>query len=92
MATETEMAPNSEIDQVLSQTDMGAWISKNKTIVIVLLVVIIGGIFAWGGYNSIADKKAQEHAATIYSFQESSYTELIEKKLSLVSSLQNTWP
>lgn len=81
MATETEMAPNNEIDKVLSQTDMGAWIAKNKTIVIVLLVVIIGGIFAWGGYNSLANKKAQEHAATIYSFQESSYTELIEKKI-----------
>lgn len=81
MATETEMAPNREIDQVLSQTEMGEWIAKNKTTVIVLLVVIIGGIFAWGGYSSMANKKAQEHAATVYSFQESTYTQLIEKKI-----------
>jgi predicted negative regulator of RcsB-dependent stress response len=81
MATKTDMAPNREIDQVLSQTDMGEWIAKNKTIVIVFLVVIIGGIFAWGGYSNLASKRAQEHAATIYAFQEGVYTGLIDKKV-----------
>ncbi len=81
MATKTDMAPNTEIDNVLSQTEMGEWIAKNKTMVVVLLVVIIGGIFAYGGYSSMANKKAQEHAASIYTFQEGPYTQLIDKKI-----------
>jgi predicted negative regulator of RcsB-dependent stress response len=81
MATKTDMAPNTEIDNVLSQTEMGEWIAKNKTMVIVFLVVIIGGIFAYGGYSTMANKKAQEHAATIYTFQEGAYTQLIDEKI-----------
>ena len=81
MATETDMAPNREIDQVLNQTEVGEWIAKNKTAVIGLVVLIIVGVFGWGGYQQVADKKAQKYGDRIYKFQEGPYTQLIDKKL-----------
>ncbi len=82
MATDTEMAPNREIDQVLNQTEIGAWIAKNKAVVVIFAVLLFGGIFGWGGYHSLQGKKEQELGKKIYEFQESSYTQLIDKKLS----------
>lgn len=81
MATETKMAPNSEIDQVLGRTEVGHWISQNKNITIGLVVLLIAGIFGWGGYNQIKGNKEQELGDKIYKFQESAYTQLIDKKI-----------
>lgn len=81
MATETEMAPNRDIDQVLNQTEIGHWISKNKNLVIVLVVLLFAGIFGWGGYNQVKGDKEQALGDKIYQFQEGAYTQLIDKKM-----------
>lgn len=81
MATDTKMAPNREIDEVLGQTEFGEWISKNKTATVSLVGLLILGIFGWGGYQSVQNKKEQELNNKIYTFQEGAYTQLIDKKL-----------
>ena len=74
MATDHTAAPNRGIDDILQQTEMGSFISKNKSLfigIVVLALLAVAGFGAWTYFSGERDKKVQ---AELYEFSKGSLT------------------
>ncbi|PIK15948.1 tetratricopeptide repeat protein [Halobacteriovorax sp. JY17] len=79
MATAT--TPHNPVDEALYETELGAFIAKNKSSVIGLVVLIILGVFAWGGYVAYKSSQNDKLGAVVYEFKAKSFDSLVTKKI-----------
>lgn len=84
----------SSIDEALGQTEFGGWIAQNKSPVLAAVVLLIVGVFAFGGYRQYTISKNNENSDQLYT--------LVSEKLPLYekgelkaedfsSTLKNKW-
>src|SRR5690606_1198275 len=81
MATDNTAAPNRGIDDILKQTEMGSFISNNKSLfisVIVLALLSVAGFGVWTYVSGERDKKVQTE---LYEFSKGSLSALQSKTL-----------
>lgn len=81
MATDNTAAPNRGIDDILQQTEMGNFISKNKSLAIGLVVLSILGVAGFGVWNWMSSKRNVEAETAIHEFNQGSLKSLTDKKL-----------
>lgn len=68
MNNATTSAPNRNLDQILDEGNIQGFISKNKSALIALLVLIIGGVIGFGIYRHFDDKSQADFNSKIYTF------------------------
>jgi len=78
----TTPTAHNPVDEVLNETELGAIIAKNKGLIIGLVVLIIAGVFAWGGYNTFTTSKNDELGSIVFNFKNANFKNLTEKKMS----------
>lgn len=81
MATDNTAAPNRGIDDILQQTEMGSFISKNKSLAIGLVVVAILGVAGFGIWNFMSSKRNTAAETAVHEFTQGSLKSLVEKKI-----------
>lgn len=69
MNNATTPAQNRNIDQILDEGNIQSYISKNKSAFIALLVIIIGGVIAFGLFRHFNDKSQDDYNTKIYTFE-----------------------
>ncbi len=67
--TDSTNTPNqgTSIDEALGQTEFGGWIAQNKVPVLSAVILIIVGVFAFGGYRHMVETKNNEGSNALYS-------------------------
>jgi predicted negative regulator of RcsB-dependent stress response len=78
----TPTAPHNPVDELLKETDLGSFIANNKNILLGLLIAIVIGVFAWGGYTNFTSKKNDELGAIVFNFKTNNFKNLTDKKIS----------
>ena len=63
---------NQVLDEALNQTELGAFISKYKIPVFVVLILGVLGVFGYGIYNQVQSKTHDEYNSKIDQFRASS--------------------
>lgn len=81
MATDNTAAPNRGIDDILQQTEMGSFISKNKSLAIGVVVLAILGVAGFGVWTWMSSKRNVAAETAVYEFNQGSLKSLVEKKL-----------
>jgi len=92
MATDNTAAPNRGIDDILEQTEMGAFIAKNKVLMIGVVVVALTGVVGFGVWNWMHSKRNIQAETAIYEYGQGSLKSFSEKKIDaagLVSGFKN---
>jgi predicted negative regulator of RcsB-dependent stress response len=84
----TTPTTHNPVDEILKETELGTFIANNKGAIIGLVVAIIIGVFAWGGYTNFKSNKNDELGAIVFNFQQTSYKNLVEKKMTTVEFLK----
>lgn len=79
MATTT--SPHNPVDEALQETELGAFIAKNKSSVIGFVVLIILGVFAWGGYAVYESNKNDELSSVAFDFKNKNFSNLVSKSM-----------
>lgn len=77
----TSPTAHNPVDEILKETELGTFIANNKTPIIGFVVAVILGVFAWGGYTNFKSNKNDELGAVVFNFKQSSYKQLVDKKL-----------
>ncbi|MGB0453066.1 MAG: tetratricopeptide repeat protein [Bacteriovoracaceae bacterium] len=72
---------NDAVAEALNGTALGAFIAKNRYLVIGLVVVLIVGIFGYGILNEQKKKGLAHNAQLIYDFEQKYYAPLRDKKV-----------
>jgi predicted negative regulator of RcsB-dependent stress response len=78
----TTPTTHNPVDDVLNETELGSFIAKNKGLIIGLVVLVIAGVFAWGGYNTFTTNKNDELSSIVFNFKNENFKNLTEKKMS----------
>ena len=78
----TPTAPHNPVDELLKETELGSFIANNKNILIGLLIAIVIGVFAWGGYTNFKSNKDDEFGAIVFNFKTNNFKNLTDKKTS----------
>lgn len=83
MATTTSpsSASGNEVNELLNQTEVGSFIAKNKTAVLVLIAVVIVGVFAYGYYRHANGVKRDAYANELYTYTTKSLEDFKGDKL-----------
>lgn len=81
MATDNTAAPNRGIDDILQQTEMGSFISKNKSLAIGLVVVAVLGVAGFGVWSWMSSKRNVEAETAVHEFNQGSLKALSEKQI-----------
>lgn len=92
MATDNTAAPNRGIDDILEQTEMGAFIAKNKVLMIGVVVAALAGVIGFGVWNWMHSKRNIQAETAIYEYGQGSLKSFSEKKIdgaALLSGFQN---
>lgn len=82
------------IDEALGHTEFGGWIAQNKMPVISAIVLLIVGVFAFGGYRQYSITKNNENADALYRVVNTKLASFEEGKTSaeeLVNSFNSAW-
>jgi predicted negative regulator of RcsB-dependent stress response len=64
------MGEESKIDQILNQTEIGAFIAKYKVAFAVGLVLLIVGVFGYGIWDHLKAQSDQEHASALHLYRQ----------------------
>lgn len=80
MATAT--TPHNPVDEALQETELGAFISNNKSSVIGFVILLILGVFAWGGYTAYKSSQDDKLGAVVYDFKAKNFNSLVSKTMS----------
>jgi predicted negative regulator of RcsB-dependent stress response len=89
MTNTTTAAPNRNISQIQASGDVGGFIQKNKTLLIVLFVVLAVAIIGIGFYGQMADETKAKYNSEIYNFEQNNlkkYSETGADSKSVVES------
>lgn len=78
----TENAQNTNVDDLLQQTEIGSLIAKNKMAVILGVVFILLAVVGYGFFSTYQGKVTREVNNTSYRFTQDVFTSLKDKKLS----------
>lgn len=92
MATDNTAAPNRGIDDILEQTEMGAFIAKNKVLIIGIVVAALAGVAGFGVWNWMQSSKNVQAETAIYEYSQGSLKSFVDKKIdaaALVTGFQN---
>src|SRR5690606_39945978 len=81
MATDNTASPNRGIDDILQQTEMGSFISKNKSLAIGVVVLALLGVAGFGAWTFLSSKRNVEAETAIHEFNQGSLKSLVDKKL-----------
>lgn len=81
MSTNNTAAPNRGIDDILQQTEMGSFISKNKSLAIAVVVISLLGVGGYGVWSWMSSKKNAEAETAIFEFNEGSLKSYSEAKI-----------
>ncbi|AYF44737.1 MULTISPECIES: tetratricopeptide repeat protein [Halobacteriovorax] len=65
----TQVAPNEGLNSELNSTELGAFIAKNKALVIGLILLIIGATAGYGIFSYVKNQQNEKAAQTLYSFE-----------------------
>ena len=82
------------IDSELQETSFGAWIAKNKSLTIGIVVAIFLGLVGYGIFNHFQTKKNNENATALYNFTQTELVQFREGKLeakALVEKYESLW-
>jgi predicted negative regulator of RcsB-dependent stress response len=74
-------APNTEIDQLLNETDLGRFMAQNKVIIISLITLIIVGTFGYGLYYSNKSQSNDLASDKAYQFRENNFKKFEKKEI-----------
>ncbi len=81
MANETTVGNSAPFQEAMNETEIGAFLLKNKATVGIILGVVLLGLVGFGIYNYTDGKKAEQAATLVFQFRESSLKSYQEKKL-----------
>lgn len=73
--------PNTDVEQMLKETELGDFLSRHRTSAIALVILILVGVFGYGIFNSMNEKKIDKVSSTIFEFESTSLKNLKDKKL-----------
>lgn len=93
-AAPTQATTTQSIDGELKETSLGAWIAKNKSLTITIVVLIFVGLIGFGVFNHFQTKKNNENAAKLFNFTQTQLVQFREGKLEaqeLVKQYQSIW-
>ncbi|WP_372655485.1 YfgM family protein [Halobacteriovorax sp.] len=79
MATAT--TPHNPVDEALQATELGTFISRNKASVIGFVILLILGVFAWGGYSVYSSNKNDELSSVVYEYKNKNLGALVAKTM-----------
>lgn len=65
----TQVAPNEGLNSELNSTELGAFIAKNKALVIGLILLIISATAGYGIFSYVKSEKNKNAAAALYAFE-----------------------
>jgi predicted negative regulator of RcsB-dependent stress response len=78
MTNQTAVAPNRNINEILSSGDVGGFIQKNKNLVIALFVLLTVVVIGAGFYIQMSDESRSENNAEIYKFEQNNLKQYTE--------------
>jgi predicted negative regulator of RcsB-dependent stress response len=78
----SENAKNTNVDDLLKQTEIGSFIAKNKTAVISVIVLVLLLVVGFGFYSTYQGKVTKEVTNVAYRFTNDVFAPLQAKKLS----------
>ena len=70
------------VDELLGQTELGSFISRNRNLIIGVVVFLLFSVIGYGGYSTYATKNSEKYGNRIFEFHTSEFTNLKEKKMS----------
>lgn len=65
----TTTTPNRNINQIIDDGDVGAYVTKNKNALIAIIVGILVAVVGFGLYSTLADKSKTEYNSKVYAFE-----------------------
>jgi predicted negative regulator of RcsB-dependent stress response len=71
----------SRVDEVLNETEIGSIIAANKTIVIILVVLALGGVLGYGLYTVQSQKANDKNSSIMFNFTKDNFESFKNKKL-----------
>ncbi len=77
----TENAKNTNVDDLLQQTELGSFIARNKTGVIAGVVVLLLLVVGYGFYSTYQQKQQERVSAIAYDFSQKYVQQLTDKKI-----------
>jgi len=96
MATKTESAnslrnaPSTPVDEILKETEVGVFIAKYKGPLLIVTVLIIVSVIAWGIYSNQVNNVNAKSSDLVYGFEKSTMSAYQEGKVSDSELLQKT--
>lgn len=70
MKSEIQTGPEAQVVTELNDTELGAWIVRNKILLTILLVVILGCLGGLGVYNAQTKKRNLAFSSRLYQFDQ----------------------
>lgn len=67
--TNTTSTPNRDLNQILDEANVQSFMSKNKTALLAVLVLLIGAVIGFGFYMNYADKSKAEYNSDIHLYE-----------------------
>ncbi len=94
--TDSSQTPKqgTSIDEALGQTEFGGWIAENKTPVLSAIILLIVGVFAFGGYRQYTITKNNENSDRLYTLVNEKLPTYEKGELQgadLVASISSSW-
>lgn len=65
----TQVAPNEGLNSELNSTELGAFIAKNKALVIGLILIIIGASAGYGIFSYVKSAQNEKAASALFAFE-----------------------
>ena len=80
--TQSDIKEGTGVDELLGQTELGTFVSKNKGLIIGAVVFMLLAVIGYGGYSSYAKKNSEKYGNRIFVFHTQELAKLKDKKLS----------
>lgn len=83
MSSSATSSSQSALHDALNQTEIGAFIAKHLTSVIILIGLIIFAVIGWGVFHYQGQQKAAVYASNVHDFTQNTFTQLELEKISV---------
>jgi predicted negative regulator of RcsB-dependent stress response len=83
MTTKTgnDIVQGTNVDEVLKQTELGAFIAEHKVTVLGIIVLLIAGVIGFGVYQQFSNTRSTEFDDKLYAFEQGALKDFIENKI-----------